>query len=83
MSLMFPTIYGIALQGLGDDTKIGGAGLVMAILGGALFPLAQGALVDWVGPAPSYVVPLLCFVVVGAYGAFDLFTTRVLHRSAA
>jgi MFS transporter, FHS family, L-fucose permease len=83
MSLMFPTIYGIALQGLGDDTKIGGAGLVMAILGGALFPLAQGALVDWVGPAPSYVVPLMCFVVVAAYGAFDLLTTRVHHRPTA
>lgn len=82
MSLMFPTIYGIALQGLGDDTKIGGAGLVMAILGGALFPLAQGALVDAVGPALSYAVPLLCFVVVGAYGGFDLFTTRVRHHHA-
>jgi len=82
MSLMFPTIYGIALQGLGDDTKIGGAGLVMAILGGALFPLAQGALVDAVGPALSYAVPLICFVVVGAYGGFDLFTTRVRHHSA-
>lgn len=79
MSLMFPTIYGIALTGLGSDTKIGGAGLVMAILGGALFPLAQGALVDAVGPALSYVVPLLCFVVVAAYGVFDRRSLRVAH----
>lgn len=71
MSLMFPTIYGIALRGLGDDTKIGGAGLVMAILGGALLPLVQGALVDSVGAPMSYAVPLVCFVVVAAYGLFD------------
>ena len=43
LSLMFPTIYGVALQGLGEDTKFGAAGLVMAILGGALLPLVQGA----------------------------------------
>jgi FHS family L-fucose permease-like MFS transporter len=76
MSLMFPTIYGIALHGLGGDTKLGGAGLVMAILGGSLFPLLQGALVDARGPAFSYVVPLVCFVVVTAYGLFDLRAER-------
>ena len=43
LSLMFPTIYGIALHGLGDDTKFGAAGLVMAILGGATVPLIHGA----------------------------------------
>lgn len=79
MSLMFPTIYGIALQGLGDDTKIGGAGLVMAILGGALFPLMQGGLVDTRGVAFSYIVPLICFAVVMAYGMFDLRVTRRHH----
>ena len=46
LSLMFPTIYGVALQGLGEDTKFGAAGLVMAILGGALLPLVQGAVMD-------------------------------------
>jgi FHS family L-fucose permease-like MFS transporter len=83
MSLMFPTIYGIALHGLGEDTKFGGAGLVMAILGGALFPLAQARLIDlWgpaKGPALSYVVPLICFLVVAAYGIFDMATDRVQH----
>lgn len=83
MSLMFPTIYGIALNGLGDDTKFGGAGLVMAILGGALFPLLQANLIDvWGpvnGPAWSYVVPLFCFFIVGVYGFFDIISTRKPH----
>ncbi len=81
MSLMFPTIYGIALLGLGDDTKFGGAGLVMAILGGALFPLIQAAIIDHSNPAVSYIVPLICFAVVAAYATFDLRTTRIAHGS--
>ena len=46
LSLMFPTIYGVALKGLGPATKFGAAGLVMAIVGGAIMPLVQGKLVD-------------------------------------
>jgi FHS family L-fucose permease-like MFS transporter len=69
---MFPTIYGVALHGLGEDTKFGAAGLVMAILGGALMPLVQGAVIDASGAAFSYIVPALCFVVVAGYGVFDL-----------
>jgi FHS family L-fucose permease-like MFS transporter len=80
MSLMFPTIYGIALHGLGEDTKFGGAGLVMAILGGALFPMVQAKLVDTANEAFSYVVPLICFVVVAAYGLFDLAVIRKAHH---
>ena len=57
LSLMFPTIYGVALQGLGEDTKFGAAGLVMAILGGALLPLVQGKLMDQVGAATAFIVP--------------------------
>ena len=72
LSLMFPTIYGVALHGLGDDTKFGAAGLVMAILGGALLPLVHGAVLDGYGAAVSYVVPAVCFLVVAAYGVFDL-----------
>ena len=72
MSLMFPTIYGVALEGLGPATKFGAAGLVMAIVGGAIVPLIQGALLDATSAAFSFVVPAVCFAVVGAYALFDL-----------
>ena len=74
MSLMFPTIYGIALQGLGEDAKFGAAGLIMAILGGSILPPAQAAIIDlhtlWGMPAVnlSFVLPFICFVVVVFYG---------------
>lgn len=71
MSVMFPTIYGLALQGVGQDAKVGGAGLVMAILGGALLPLAQGSFIDRWGAATSYLVPALCFASVAAFAAVE------------
>ncbi|MFT3800205.1 MAG: L-fucose:H+ symporter permease [Burkholderiaceae bacterium] len=72
LSLMFPTIYGVALQGLGPATKFGAAGLVMAIVGGAILPLLQGLVLDHSSPAVSFIVPAFCFVVVAAYAFFDL-----------
>jgi MFS transporter, FHS family, L-fucose permease len=74
MSLMFPTIYGIALEGLGDDATIGAAGLVMAIVGGALMPPLQGAIIDFgrVGWLPavnfSFILPFISFIVIAIYG---------------
>ncbi len=74
MSLMFPTIYGIALEGLGDDAKFGAAGLIMAILGGSVLPPLQAAIIDMgsIGGFPavnlSFVLPLICFVVIVIYG---------------
>lgn len=74
MSLMFPTIYGIALEGLGDDAKFGAAGLIMAILGGSVMPAMQASIIDMhevMGmPAVnvSFVLPLVCFVVISVYG---------------
>jgi FHS family L-fucose permease-like MFS transporter len=74
MSLMFPTIYGIALQGLGDDAKFGAAGLIMAILGGSVLPPVQATIIDcgtiWDMPAVnvSFVLPLICFLVIIIYG---------------
>ena len=74
MSLMFPTIYGIALKGMGDDAKFGAAGLIMAILGGSVLPPMQASIIDMgtcLGmPAVnvSFVLPLICFVVITIYG---------------
>ncbi len=72
LSLMFPTIYGIALNGLGKDTKFGSAGLVMAILGGAIMPMVQGAVIDNQSASLSYLVPAACFLVVAGYGVFAI-----------
>src|SRR6185437_4226204 len=76
LSLMFPTIYGVALQGLGPATKFGAAGLVMAIVGGALMPLIQGRVIDATSPAFSFVVPAVCYAVVMAYALYDLRATQ-------
>ncbi len=76
LSLMFPTIYGVALQGLGPATKFGAAGLVMAIVGGAILPLVQGRVLDSTSPAFSFIVPAACFAVVALYAFFDLKSKR-------
>ncbi|UII34570.1 L-fucose:H+ symporter permease [Fulvivirga ulvae] len=82
MSLMFPTIYGIALDGLTEDeSKIGAAGLVMAIVGGALMPTLQGTVLDLGGAGYadirilgvpevsfSFILPAICFAVIALYG---------------
>ena len=70
MSLMFPTIYGIALEGMTEgESKVGGSFLVMAILGGAILTAVQGFLsTTFSSINVSYWIPLLCFVIVGAYG---------------
>jgi FHS family L-fucose permease-like MFS transporter len=81
MSLMFPTIYGIALEGVGEDAKFGAAGLIMAILGGSVLPPLQALIFDIGGPGYtdisvaginevklSFIIPLICLVVVARYG---------------
>ena len=74
MSLMFPTIYGIALEGLGEDAKFGAAGLIMAILGGSILPPLQASIIDqgvvFGMPAVnvSFILPMICFIVVMFYG---------------
>ena len=75
MSLMFPTIYGIALKGLGDDAKFGAAGLIMAILGGSVLPPFQAAIIDQgsvFGSFPatnaSFILPFICFAIIAVYG---------------
>jgi FHS family L-fucose permease-like MFS transporter len=83
MSLMFPTIYGIALDKLGDDAKLGSAGLILAIGGGCLMPPLQGAIMDTSGflglsaTRASFFLPFICFVFIAIYGfrAFKVFHT--------
>ena len=78
MSLMFPTIYGIALDGLGDDAKLGSAGLILAIGGGCIMTPLQGRIIDLPtfdlgfrelsSVRASFALPLICFVVIALYG---------------
>lgn len=88
MSLMFPTIYGIALSGMGDEAKLGSAGLILAIVGGALMPPLQAGIIDYGGTGLndlvffgfipeirfSFILPLICLIVVVA------FAKRALNR---
>ena len=79
MSLMFPTIFGQAVLGLGDDTKIGGSGLIMAILGGAVVTFLQGKVSDITGSINySYIVPLVCFAVIIYYAFASRKTEAIL-----
>ncbi|MEE9367232.1 MAG: MFS transporter [Pontiella sp.] len=86
MSLMFPTIYGIALDGLGDDAKLGSAGLILAIGGGCIMTPLQGRIIDLppidlgfmelASVRASFALPLICFVVIALYG----WRTFRIHR---
>ncbi len=68
MSLMFPTIYGMGVTGLGQDTKIGGAGMVMAIAGAAVLTQIQGVVSDQSGSIKlAYWVPAIAFLVIAYY----------------
>ena len=85
MSIMFPTIYGIALFDLTEEeSKVGSAGLVMAIVGGALLPMLQGYIIDAGGDGVadtlimgvsevnfSFILPITCFVIIAAYGYYS------------
>ena len=78
MSLMFPTIYGIALKGLGDDAKLASSGLILAIGGGCLLPVLQGKVLDMPpfdlgfielsSVRASFLLPLVCFIFIAIYG---------------
>lgn len=86
MSLMFPSIYGIALEEVkAEDTTLGAAFLVMAIVGGAIMPPLQGAIIDLgtIAGMPavnfSFVLPLICFIIVTLYGRQAVKASRVNH----
>lgn len=91
MSLMFPTIYGIALYGMGDEVKLGAAGLIMAILGGAVITPIMGMFIDkgWLNSLlpstfsvaeasvrSSFYIAIICFVVVLAYGMYIIASNK-------
>ena len=85
MSLMFPTIYGVALEDVGQDSTLGAAFLVMAIVGGALMPPLQGLIIDnWnfdflPSVNASVILPFICFCVVATYGYL---TERIIKNRA-
>ena len=92
MSIMFPTIYGIALEGQGEDAKFGAAFLVMAIVGGALLPYLQGYMLDFGGNGYedvrflgvsemrfSFVLSFICFFIVAMYGR-KVFTSYQIKK---
>jgi FHS family L-fucose permease-like MFS transporter len=94
MSLMFPTIYGIALHDLTpNDAKLGSAGLIFAIVGGALMPRLQGGIIDGEGMTVagvalesvrvSFFLPIVCFVVIALYGFLSNRIDRKSHQRRA
>lgn len=70
MSIMFPTIFSLGIEELGEDTKIGSSLLVMSIVGGAIFPYIMGTIIDMYGDniQVGYIVPLICFLVIIYFG---------------
>jgi len=70
MSIMFPTIFALGIDGIGDDTKPGSSWLIMSIVGGAILPFGMGSLIDIYGDniQVGYSIPLICFIVVLYFG---------------
>jgi FHS family L-fucose permease-like MFS transporter len=80
MSLMYPTIFAQGIRGLGKNAKIGGSILVMSIVGGALMPLLMGYIADDSGSqALAYLVPMVAYLLIGAYSFGDWRAMRSVH----
>ena len=87
MSLIFPTIYGLSLDditrgGNPEDAKVGASGLIMAILGGAILTPLQGILSDAFGVYVSYLVPMVCFIVVLVFAIFVVKNEKILSDTS-
>jgi FHS family L-fucose permease-like MFS transporter len=67
-SIMFPTIFSLAINGLGQHTSQGSGILCLAIVGGAILPLIQGVLADSIGLQNSFFLPIICYVFIAYYG---------------
>jgi FHS family L-fucose permease-like MFS transporter len=76
-SIMFPTIFALALAGLGRHTGEGSGMLCMAIVGGAIVPVIQGYFADQVGILHSFVVPVVCYLYIVFYGLYGHRPARV------
>ncbi len=63
-AIQFPTIFALAIDGLGDDTKLGSSLVVMSIVGGAIIPALMGAISDASGIQTAFWIPVLCYLVV-------------------
>ncbi len=80
-SIMFPTIFALGIKGLGPATKLGSSLLVMAIIGGAIFPAAMGWLSDLTSIREAFLIPLLCYVYIAWYGICGSKPTREAVRA--
>jgi FHS family L-fucose permease-like MFS transporter len=71
MSIMFPTIFALGIEGIGDDTKPGSSWLIMSIVGGAILPFGMGSLIDAYGDniQIGYSIPLVCFLIILYFGS--------------
>lgn len=77
MSLMFPTIFGAALENIGHETQMGSAFLIMSIVGGAVIAPLQGLIANSVSPQMSFIVPAICFIVIAVFaGNIVLYTKK-------
>ncbi|MDF7811430.1 L-fucose:H+ symporter permease [Hymenobacter sp. YC55] len=82
MSIMFPTIFSLSIRGLGAKTKVGSSLVIMAIVGGAIFPVIMGRVSDASSIQVAYVVPALCFLVVFYFALKNLWVKRVKLSTA-
>lgn len=81
-SIMFPTIFTLAIRGLGPLTGRGSGVLIMAIVGGAIVPEIQAAIADWIGLAVSFVVPMLCYLYIWFFAQRSFEKRAVAHATA-
>jgi len=82
-SIMFPTIFSLALNSLGKHTSQGAGILCLAIVGGAIIPLLQGVLADIIGVQLSFILPVLCYIYIVAYGVIGSKPSAVTLKEQA
>lgn len=82
MSIMFPTIFALGIEGIGDDTKPGSSWLIMSIVGGAILPYGMGTLIDMNGDniQIGYSIPLVCFLIILYFGMRGY---KIAHKPAS